>query len=261
MGVFGLYASCPFRLARWIPRVLLMLVAFPVGVAAQCDVDKEKKASAGANGYRRIDATLCEGIYGQDVSGDVLTLVALTEPAYLETYEPVGISWSSPGGLVHVRAHSWAEQAFQMDAGVPDATTLRWPVDLLRNENIPLDKVGLLGWVEADGRRLYLPLRVSQEPDPRPERDYVVQILPNARLSKVSVTLAAVGAAGERPSGAYIRNQQVLPQTSFAMASAFEVWISHAELPSPGVYFLEILAMQDGGSTSDTMTLWFHHGG
>ena len=45
------------------------------------------------------------------------------------------------------------------------------------------------------------------------------------------------------------------------MATAFEVWIPVSELTSSGIYFLELVATQSDGSSPDTMTLWFHHGG
>ena len=134
-------------------------------------------------------------------------------------------------------------------------------MDLLQSESIPLSLVGLLGWVEADGKQLYVPLRVSQGPEPEPDTEYVFLILPNARLRQVAVTLASVGAAGERPSGRYIRNDEVIPQTRFTVAEAFEVPIFRSELPSPGVYFIEISARQVDDPTPDTVFLWFYHAG
>jgi hypothetical protein len=239
---------------------LVVIVAAPLGIAAQCDADKINKATAGANGYRRIDDTLCEGIFGKDVSGNVLTFVSLTEPMFLDTYEPLHIGWAAPPGDFHMRAQSWAEQAFQMDALVAEGTTMAWPLDLLRNENIPLESVGLLGWVEAGQTNLYVPLRVSTQRDSEPDTQYVFQILPNARLRSVAVTLAAVGAAGERPSSGYIRNEEVIPQTRFTTSEAVKIGIPQAELPSPGIYFMEVIARQADDSTPDTETLWFYHG-
>ncbi len=253
----------PLR-ARWIPAGFVLglaAVSCPLGVAAQCDDDKIQKATPGGSGYHQIDATLCEGIYGRDVSGAVLTLVGFTEPMYFETYDPLKIRWSAPAGVVYLRAQSWAEQAFQMDARIADATALEWPVDLLQSESIPLSLVGLLGWVEAGGKQLYVPLRVSQGPEPERDTEYVFLILPNARIRQVRVTLASVGAAGERPSGGYVRNDEVIPQTRFTVAEAFEVPILRSELPSPGVYFMEISATQVGNSTPDTVILWFYHAG
>jgi len=249
------------RVKSGIMLGLAAVVLLPVGGVAQCDDDKLQKASEGGSGYRKIDDTLCEGIYGKDVSGDVLTFVSLTEAnsLYFETYEPLQIAWDIPEGIVHLRAQSWAEQAFQMDARIAEAGNVSWPVDLLQTESIPLAQVGLLGWIEAGENKLYAPLRVSHEPDPEPDPDYVIQILPNARLNAVSVTLASVGAAGERPSGSYLWNERVLKQTSFTMAEAFEIWIPRSELPSSGVYFMEISAMQVDDTTPDTVTLWFHH--
>ncbi len=251
--------------ARWIPAGLVLgfavVISCPLGVTAQCDGDKIQKATAGANGYQKIDATLCEGIYGKDVSGDVLTFVSFTEPMFFETYEPLQIAWTAPVGVVRLRAQSWAGQAFQMDARVADAAAFEWPVDLLRGESIPLERVGLLGWVEAGETKLYVPLRVSHARDSEPDTDYVFQILPNARLRAVAVTLASVGAAGERPSGGYVRNEDVLPQTSFTMAETFEIWIPRSELPLPGIYFMEVLATQADDPSRDTMTLWFYHSG
>lgn len=146
-----------------------------------------------------------------------------------------------------------------MDARVADAAALTWSVDLLRSESIPLRLVGLLGWVEAGEHPLYIPLRVSHERGSPPDTDYVFQILPNARLRSVAVTLASVGAAGERPSGSYIRNGDQLPQPSFTVAETFEIWIPRAELPKPGVYFMEVLATQADESTPDKVT-WMPNG-
>lgn len=85
----------PLRGTRRLAGLSLALMAVlsgPLRVAAQCDADKVQKATAGASGYQRIDDTLCEGIYGKDVSGDVLSFVSLTEPMSLETYEPLHIA-------------------------------------------------------------------------------------------------------------------------------------------------------------------------
>ncbi len=240
-------------------------VLLPAGVAAQCDADKIQKAVGGANGYRQVHASMCEGFYGRNVSGAVLTFVGLTEPKYLDTHDLVRIGWPlppeglAPEQVVHVLAQSWSGPAFQMDALATGDSGLEWSVDALRNEGIPLNDVGLLGWLETGEHRLYVPLRVSQETDAEPDTEYVFQVVANARLSSVAVTLAQVESAGQRPTGDLIRNQEKGRQRMPSVGQPLEIWIPHAELPSPGVYFMEIFATQEGESTPDTVTLWFLH--
>ncbi len=244
---------------------VVAVLAQPVTASAQCDEARLRNAAGGASGYQKRDANLCEGIYGPDVSGDVLTFVGLTASEAYEPLQPgvpLQISWSAPpAGNVHLRAQSRKDN-FQMDAQVTGAK-FDWPLDLLQRENIKVDQVNLLGWVEqpAGDVRLFVPVNAypaGTEPQTAGGY-YTFYIYPNARLSQVSWRLARVDKAGARP-GTWDTEETKLRQTEFPVDETFYLDIDHSVFGSAGIYLVEVSAKQADGA-SDAMSIWFYHGG
>jgi hypothetical protein len=150
-----------------------------------------------------------------------------------------------------------------MDARVAGAASFTWPLDLLQRENIKVDQVRLLGWVEqAKGdARLFVPLNAYPEGS-KPQAAsgyYTFYIYPNARLSQVSWRLARVEEAGDSPAN-WDTEATKLRQTEFPVDQTFYLDIKHSVLSAAGVYAVEISAKQTDGAT-DAMTIWFYHGG
>ena len=239
------------------------LLAQPVTAEAQCDEARLRNAAGGASGYQKVDANVCEGIYGPDVSGDVLTFVGLTAS---ESYEPLQpgmplqLSWKAPaGGKVQLRAQSRSHN-YQMDARATGAM-FDWPLDLVQRENIPVNEVNLLGWVEGAGTsKLFVPVNAYPAGStPESGGYYTINIYPNARLSQVSWRLARVDKAGDSPA-TWDTEATKLRQTEFPVDQTFYLDIEHSALTAAGIYAVEISAKQADGAM-DAMTIWFYHGG
>ncbi len=250
--------------------VLALGVCLPVASAAQqspCDQRTLDNARGERNGYQQRDPTRCEGLYGSDVSGQVLKVVSLTAGFDYDTAssKPLMLTWSAPAGS-YVRLLAQATKRdlyYRMDARPETPGEFEWPSDLLRARRITKNDIGLLGLSSAGNgqHELLVPLQISQEGDAPSADRYELQLLPNVGLSEVRVSLASVSEVGGRPTGALIRDQQPVRRRSFPERRPIKIRIPYSELPAPGIYLVEISGKRANGRPVAATPIWFYHGG
>lgn len=264
----------PFTVRRSPPllAVLALGVCLPVASAAQqspCDQRTLDNARGERNGYQQRDPTRCEGLYGSDVSGQVLKVVSLTAGFDYDTAsrKPLMLTWSAPAGS-YVRLLAQATKRdlyYRMDARPETPGKFEWPSALLHARRITRNDIGLLGLSDQSAgneqHELLVPLRISQEGGAPSADSYELQLLPNVRLSEVRVSLASVPVVGGRPTGALIRDQQPVRRRSFPERRPIKIVIPYSELPAPGIYLVEISAKRANGRAVAATPIWFYHGG
>ena len=237
-------------------------------VAAQdslCDPTLERNTAARPHDYQ-FRGDRCEGIYAADVSGQALWLASLTErfDAYAFNYEPLMVRWDAPGSAaVRLRGHGIRQGLFfRMDSQIEAGSDLyEWNSELLAVREIAQEDLGIIAWTEgAGGTDLLIPVRVSQGTVAQAEeRTYRVVVMPNVRLQEVYITLAPVEAAGQRPSGEFLRNREPLGQRLYATQRPIVI-----EIPDPGaagVYYLEVTGVRADGGSATLDPVWIYLAG
>lgn len=248
------------------PAVALFLLAAtlsrPLPAAeSHCDPDL-RPPEKNFYGYKLRDDR-CEGIYVKDVAGRALQLVSLTE--FVEDFDPAVaknllVEWTAPGdAAVRLRALALRHGLYyQMDSLRPaGSASYSWPPPLLRELKLKKGELGVLAWTSEHGRngerRVYLPLRISQQTAPTRSSGYKVVVRPGVALDGLFLSLAA---ERDGQAGAYVLKDQPLERGYYPAGEV--ITISIPALAAPGIYYLEIGATLRAGGSS-VAGLWFYH--
>jgi hypothetical protein len=151
-----------------------LLVALVLGLASPArpetrPCDRGLTPIRDPTGYT-LRGNRCEGLYEAPVSSTGLELVSLTRGKLRFDLDPalqLTVSAPDPGdaapGPVRVRAVAKPLRTYyRMDAELPPTRQLSWPVrDVLWPQRLAAHRIGLFGWVERDGERIFVPLRVG----------------------------------------------------------------------------------------------------
>jgi hypothetical protein len=255
----------------WLALTAFVLV--PAVVRAQgpvhCDAHLLRSVAKHPLAYGPRNGDRCEGQYVREVSGGGAVLVA-SFIRWLETFDPtkktqVWISWNAPADASVVRLRAFSLQPktyYRMDTVRPErSTAYRWPTGVLASLGLTGASIGLIGWttitVQGERREVYVPLGVGEPAEgPRPTR-YTLVLLPDAELSEVYVSLAALGGDG-RPGTAIKRDEPL--RYGFYPAGR-DVKIQLPLLRTPGLYRLEVGAQLQNGGATTTNLLFYHAGG
>lgn len=155
--------------------ILAVVVMVPPEAIAQ---DQQKCASlqpvAGASGYKlRPGDVRCEGFYQSPVSGARVELFSLTSGALNYDLQSDQVLYvTSPdlsaldvgkARIVSVQARALPlEKYYRMDAAVFSGSSLAWPMSaVLTPERLAPDAIGVIAWVEKEGKLIFVPVAVS----------------------------------------------------------------------------------------------------
>jgi hypothetical protein len=262
---------CRNFLPTFVPALLLgmLLCAFwlPEHAPAEenhCDPHLEQLVD-NPFGYRLRDDR-CEGVYIKEVGSTTLMVASLTE--WFEDYDfdsdkDLLIKWAVPGNLsIRLRAQGLRRRLhYRMDTVRPsDTTTYIWPLNILAALRIQRKDIGVVGWtrfaMNRTERRVYLPLRVGQHPEPLGSNCYQIVLLPGRELTEVFVSLTPLAADGSL--GLFLMDNKALKYGYYPAGRGIKIPICNFE--KPGVYYLEIGATLSGGGT-DTVELFFYYPG
>lgn len=214
----------------------------------------------------------CEGIYIQEVSGETLQIVSLTEDYknYKFTKDkPLLLEWPARGDApVQVRASSLKRKIYyRMDtlrSQKPPGYT--WPTDILSRLELGREDVGLLAWTEqtvvTKKQKICLPLRLTpQESTALPAQDvvdsYKVVLLSSVELQEVYVTLCPLDSKGK--PGKPIRNSSKLDYGFYPADRPITFRILFSELSDApdGLYSLSVGAELKNGDPVHTDIYFF----
>lgn len=217
-------------------------------------------------GYR-LRGDRCEGIYIREVAGSLaLSVVSFTES--FEDFDPASsknlrVEWPRFGNeSMRLRAQGLTYKLhYRMDAiRPPGGTTYLWPSSLLGALGIKKSDIGIVGrttqWVDGTKREIYLPLRITQEPNTASPRNYRLVLLSGEELKDVLLSLALVGQGGR--GDAYLQKNKPLEYSYYPAEKPIPILLP--ELKAPGIYRLEIGAILARGGSS-AATVWFYHPG
>jgi hypothetical protein len=150
---------------------LVCLGALVTGAAGQSQCESVLPV-AGSSGYQwRPNADRCEGFYKQQVAGS-LEFMSLAIGAI--NYDLVSDKWlvvSVPGAArfnatkIYLTARALRPGIYyRMDAVVKPGETFRWPLGaVLAPANLSADTIGVVGWIDRDLGKYYVPVSVVPE--------------------------------------------------------------------------------------------------
>ncbi len=177
------------RLTRTLARLAVAASLFAVWSEAfgQIRSCSRLQAVAGAAGYQLRPGDLrCEGFYQSPVAGESLELLSLTAgPINYQVRADGAVHITAPnvGALnaaeVHVQARALPLGTYYlMESSIPSAGLMKWPMaPVLSPARLTPDSIGVTGWVEKDGRRIFVPVLVSEPSSPTPGGKSIIAIL------------------------------------------------------------------------------------
>jgi hypothetical protein len=219
-------------------------------------------------GTRVLDR--CEGRYAGRRSGalSVRTFTALFEEFRLDLGQPLTIRWETPAlatsGRVRLLAQGVVRRLFyRMDSerAITDAS-FSWPLDILEGLRLERDHVGVLGFthvpLKETERRVYLPLRITQEDVAKASSSYQVGVWTESRLDAVYMHLAPLTWDGDVGDFLPSWNRRERLHVPVPAERLFTITIPVADLPAPGLYVMRISALIAGGGASVTEFHFLH---
>lgn len=202
------------RLARIAPCCLIALWGFlaPEPFAhAQGQPCSDLVAVPGEIGYQyRKAPARCEGVYQSPVMGDSLEILSFVTGSI--TYDlqlDKILILTAPDvsrittAQVNVRARALPLGTYyRMDAAVTSAKSIEWPLtSVIVQTGIHSDSIGVLGWIEKDGTRIYVPFSAIPKGKPRGSSGSLAIILRSTLdIEKVQWRLWIEGRANQTPS-------------------------------------------------------------
>lgn len=138
------------------------------GLAAEVTCDSLLPQTGDTGYQKRSGDTRCEGVYQSPVGADGLDLISIAyDPGAVDLAINSVLLVSVPnniGTTVHLRAVAAPLQKYyRMDANVKPGETLKWPGDILRSLDLSFSQIGVVGWIEVEGKRKFVPLRITTE--------------------------------------------------------------------------------------------------
>jgi hypothetical protein len=209
----------------------------------------------------------CEGLYVLEVAGSGdLSVVAFTAPAApftLKADDRLHVRWPQvPGNLpVRLRAVSLRPHVYyRMDAVRAAGTDgFDWPASLAVQLNLGAVDLGIVGWVQQTvGEKaddVYVPVRIGTSSELASKGYYVAQVVPGAELSKLFVTIAAVGRDGRDEK--YLKRDE--PLAGF-YPSGRPITVKFPVLPAAGLYRVRLGAVLKSGGAANKAFVFYHAG-
>lgn len=124
----------------------------------------------GPTGYKRRNADRCEGFYQQQVAGafEFLSLVNGAINYDLETDRTLVVSVPGASRLNASQIFLTARALrpgiyYRMDAVVGPAESFKWPLTVIAPARLPADAIGMVGWINRDLGKYYVPVSVVPE--------------------------------------------------------------------------------------------------
>ncbi|HHM05568.1 MAG TPA: hypothetical protein ENJ19_07475 [Gammaproteobacteria bacterium] len=148
--------------------VTAWLLAAAVQAAPPCD--PSLRPIAGHIGYQ-VRERRCEGFYVSPVSAPGIELLAFLRGRLqftLKAGERLRLAAPGYGGALRVRTVALSPRTYyRMDAALPPGGRLDWPVDsVLRPSGLGPGDIGVLGWFEEGGAKVFVPVRVTSRSAP-----------------------------------------------------------------------------------------------
>lgn len=250
--------------------VLFFLVPASPASAQHCDPDVPVSSNYALRYHQRgspeENSDRCEGLFVQEVSSRPLEVASFTW--VFETYEPVSddhltVTWETPNALrAHLQGLALRHNLYyRMDTTRPaDSTSFRWDTVILANFNISRNDLGVIGWVERDERKVYLPLRITRGPTATRSDQYRLVLMPGQELQEVYVSIATVDSTGNPASFLPEYDGKALDYGYYPAQQPIDLDLPLALLPQAGMYYVEVVArFKRGGSTATDF--WFYHPG
>ena len=247
--------------------VALSMVICPVGFPAEdnfCDDDIFRGSNFNDNWGYYPRGNRCEGRYIRKMGSHIL-VVSLTE--YYEDYDidsekELIIEWTPPENeKVRLRAYGIGPDLYyRMDtSSAPGSKHFRWPTDVINGLKISRKNLGVVGWmnlpVNGGLRRVYLPLRVWQKHEGQSPGSYEVILQSDSRLAEVYYSLTRLKTEDQQAE--VIVDGKELNYGNYPPREGIKINIS--DLKGPGIYYLEITAIQRNGVAADPIEMWFYH--
>lgn len=209
---------------RVIGLILFLTMLFAFVVLSQgnsCDTTLAPDSGKGEDKYQDR-GNRCEGFYEKRKLGTgTFALVSLLEGRLqyiLESSVSLTVRAPDTGDLgsapVRVRAVTRRGRPYyRMDATLPDSHVMTWPVkDVLLDNGLTADKLGVYGWIETNDRVTYVPLSAFEQGE-NPTSGPVVMVvrLPFDVEKTVAryYTSGAIAPAFEEVSGAALSGDLV----------------------------------------------------
>lgn len=172
--------------ARIALPLVLVLLAY-AQLSAQEFACAKVDAVPGMTGYRaRAGDARCEGFYQSRVSGASLEPLSLTAgPVNYQLHKQGVLRIVAPDvsrlrtDQIHVQARALPLGTYyRMDAIVRSAQSLTWAMDaVLAPAQLTPDTIGVVAWIEQNGARIYVPVRVSDSSGPTPQGTRIITIM------------------------------------------------------------------------------------
>jgi hypothetical protein len=170
-----------------IGLALVVMMFASSHVSAQQSACAKVQAVLGVAGYQlRAGDPRCEGFYQSPVGGASLELLSLTAGPVDYRLRPDGILRIVAPDLGELKSDHVKVQAralplntyYQMDATIPSGQSMSWPMaTVLAPRQLESDTIGVTAWIERDAKKIYVPVRVSDESGPAPSGAPVVAII------------------------------------------------------------------------------------
>lgn len=248
-----------------VVRRCLLLTLFGVGFLATAQeplCDASLIMSSGTPYGYRERGDRCEGLYVSEAAGTTLQVASLTQSFehYDLSVRDLQVTWRSPRNMkVYLRANGLQPKLYyRMDTvQSPGKTSYTWPAAILAGLRISREDLGVMGWIMQDiggtESRVYLPLRIGNQPSPARSDSYSVVLVPGRPLSRVYVDLFPVKDDGH--TGGSVLKQGLVHE--YPYAARWPVSISIPIPQVPGLYLLHFGADLVGGGVTTTQ-LFLH---
>jgi hypothetical protein len=145
------------------------------------------QAVGGAAGYQlRPGDPRCEGFYQSPVAGESLELLSLTSGSIdyqISSDGSVHITAPNVGALnfaeIQVQAKALPLGTYYlMESSIPSAGLMKWPMaPVLAPAKLTPDSIGVIGWVDRDERKIFVPVLVSERPSLTSTKKLIIAIL------------------------------------------------------------------------------------
>lgn len=170
---------------RWsgVVQIILVSCSTALGQELTCtDVNPE----GGPLGYmQRAGDLRCEGFYRSPVAGIALELLSLTSGQIDIQLQPAGTLYITGPDIAALKADKFRLQAralplntyYRMDAISQSGGRFRWPMSSLYSANLTSDQIGVLGWLDQRGTKMYLPISLSDGTSSAVNRGTLIAVL------------------------------------------------------------------------------------
>ena len=227
--------------------IFVMALCFiPDFIGAQCDPVLKERAIHGSMGYKSRGGH-CEGFYKSLVSANNFQIVHFTKGrlAYSAS-EPESIDLSFSNAIeepVNIRGLGIPRNLYyQMDVAINKGETFSWNTGtvLLKDQGTKYARLlGLLGFLESNGRRVYVPVQVN---NPDKESPYQIKLVASAEVTQLKWRFR-----GEE------KFKKIRNGRSFMPGRAIPIKLD-ATLPA-GEYNIEVQGKERDGVTDITMLI------